>query len=125
MSDLEAIKARSEAASPGPWEGQAYRVYMGDRVMGDRIVAACWRPWGPVTGDASIEADVEFIAHARTDVPALVAEVERLRRGMALILEFCDPPDDENGYCGCQEIAEEALGNVHAGRWFGPENVER
>ena len=51
--------------------------------------------------------------------------VERLRRGMELILEFCDPPDDVNGYCGCQEIAEEALGNVTGGRWFGPEVVER
>lgn len=73
---MEAIKARRDAASPGPWEAKAYRVYVGGD---DSIIAACWRPWGPVTGDGSIEADVAFIAAARQDVPALVAEVERLR----------------------------------------------
>ena len=77
--DLEVIKALEAGASPGPWEAKAYRVYVGDRSMGDRIVAACWRPWGPVTGSGSIEADAEFIAHAREDVPALLEAVERLR----------------------------------------------
>lgn len=72
--ELDAIKARDAAASLGPWEAKAYRVCAG---LG--IIAACWRPWGPVTGAGSIEADAAFIAHARSDVPALVVEVERLR----------------------------------------------
>jgi hypothetical protein len=29
--------------------------------------------------------DAEFIAHAREDVPALIAEVERLRRALAIL----------------------------------------
>ena len=74
--DLDAIKDRAEAATLGRWEAKAARVYL---VGTNLIIAACWRPWGPVTGAGSIEADAAFIAHARSDVPALVVEVERLR----------------------------------------------
>ena len=66
--DLDAIEARAHAATPGPW-----------------------RPAGP-DGDAvaqmgsarrirSLE-DAAFIAAARTDVPALLAEVRRLRASL-------------------------------------------
>lgn len=51
--DLDAIEARVAAASPGPW------VITGDN--------PCSNGDGP------------FIAHAREDVPALLAEVRRLR----------------------------------------------
>lgn len=65
--DLEAIKSRIEKASAGPWTAAV-----------DGLV------WAPRLGDpvsASTEpADAEFIAAARTDVPLLVAEVERLQR---------------------------------------------
>ncbi len=71
--DLEAIRARAAAATPGPWDAKAYRVHVPGP---DRILAACWRPWGDV---ADITADVEFIAAARTDVPALLEAVDRLR----------------------------------------------
>lgn len=73
-------------------------------------------------------------AHAEDDdaVPRLAAalrasraEVERLRRGLTLIEEYGDPHDDDGGHCGCVDIAEEALGNVEDGQWFGQENVER
>lgn len=67
--DREAIRARCEAASPGQWEAREYRVHA---FGSERIIAACWRPWGPVTGSGSIKADAVFIAHARTDVPALL-----------------------------------------------------
>ncbi len=64
--NLDKIRARIDAASKGPWQGGE-----------DGLV------WAPRLGDpvsASTEqADAEFIAHARTDIPALLAEVERLR----------------------------------------------
>lgn len=63
--DLEAIKARAEAATPGPWEC----VGMGDVVTPTFVIQ---------TTDRN-PADGRFIANARTDVPALVAEVERLQ----------------------------------------------
>jgi hypothetical protein len=68
--DVAAIRARAEAATEGPW-----------RVVG-RYVALIG-PVGVAQGqpaiDALTETDAEFIAAARTDVPALCDEVERLR----------------------------------------------
>jgi hypothetical protein len=109
--DLEAIKAREADASAGPWEAKAYRVYSGDRSMGERIIAALWRPWGPVTGEGSIEADAAFVAAARSDVPALAAEVERLRAENATLrdLTFTDPCQR----CGEGQVDHRALQLVH------------
>ena len=77
--DLEDIKARCEAAEPGPWvmrhEGKGnvpeYR--------------PAWKA-GAFSDDgdtAQAIANEGFIAHAREDVPALVAEVERLQKQLA------------------------------------------
>lgn len=65
--DLAAIKKRIEAASAGPWEAADDGLVWAPR-LGD-----------PVSGSTDQE-DAEFIAAARTDIPALVAEVERYRR---------------------------------------------
>lgn len=78
--ELQAIKARAEAATPGPWS----KAWMWDyRVTGDGVFAL---GEGPTTYGATLahaapqaERDAAFIAAARADVPALVAEVERLR----------------------------------------------
>lgn len=64
--DLRTIEARANAATPGPWFGQSTGVY-GD---GFHLVGRA-----PDTA----ATDLEFIAAARADVPALVAEVRRLR----------------------------------------------
>jgi hypothetical protein len=74
---LAGIEARLAAAHPAPW-----------RVVG----ADNWRLEGfpqvemntpgqhyfPVTDDAT----AQFVAHARTDIPALLAEVTRLRAAL-------------------------------------------
>lgn len=79
MIDLEAIKARCEAATPGPWLENVSIVHVDapdETPSRDAIVADThWdgKAFERVRGDA------EFIAHARQDVPALVAEVERMR----------------------------------------------
>ncbi len=99
--DLEAIKARAEAATPGPWEAD-----------GEPFLPQNWRPklsvWANVGDEFShlVAAvatpdkylgltDADFIAHARTDVPALVAaleerdaEVERLREENERLKKF-------------------------------------
>lgn len=49
-ADLAAIRARLEAATPGPWTAKSF------------------------------DPDDQFIAHAPSDIAALLAEVERLRR---------------------------------------------
>lgn len=84
--DLAAIRARADAATRGPWY-----TGIGDRHWSDGV------EYVPVAVDDAREVDValirvcddgsyspavetaEFIAHARTDVPALCDEVDRLR----------------------------------------------
>lgn len=92
---LEEIRKRAEAATPGPWEASfptgadcqwidvttAYGAE--DELIGTVL------PREHMCNPEGVEAlqkltrqrmdDVEFIAHARTDVPALLAEIERLR----------------------------------------------
>lgn len=69
---LDEIKARAEAATEGPWtgnNGDGYGAYCVDNPTG-RTVARC--EYGPYEGSR----DATFIAHARTDVPALVVAIE-------------------------------------------------
>ena len=75
LSNLEiaAIKERFEQASPGPWkafiEGRDH--FGGSSFVGtgnhDIYLAGA-------TGE-----DYDFIAHARQDIPRLIAEIERLK----------------------------------------------
>lgn len=90
--DLDAIKARAAKATPGPWQQEAWRVsghVPGCRPNGE-ILAECYIRAGAHTGHQLDIANAEFIAHARTDVPALVAEVDRLN---ALVLANDPDPD--------------------------------
>ena len=73
---LAEIKARVEAATPGPWRSE-YSGATGPVVMDDEArtaldhIARC--------PHFRSHSDAEFIAHARTDIPDLLAEVKRLR----------------------------------------------
>jgi hypothetical protein len=80
LLNLNAIEARTNAATGGPWEASTrdlthpqaggVNVYAGDAGSvasdGEGYQGACSGP------------DGEFIAHARTDLPALVARVREL-----------------------------------------------
>lgn len=66
VEKLNEIKERTEKATSGPWEADLSRVYYGEE--NDELVCEIWKSFD----------DATFIAHAREDVPALVAEVERL-----------------------------------------------
>lgn len=83
--DLDAIKARVEAATPGPWKADGGEVSQHwsrpepwQEVVSTEVSCMSYCYGGTARG-VERDADAEFIAHARTDVPALVAEVERLR----------------------------------------------
>lgn len=74
--DVEHTKALEAAATPGPWdvlrdgpsiEDSAVDYSIWCEAIGDRLTSEVG------------EADAEFIAHARTAVPALVAAVERVQ----------------------------------------------
>lgn len=88
MIDLEAIKARTDAASAGPWRaggGQsdnAYPVRARPSPAFGSYLEPVFHPGVEGDGGGS-RADAEFCAHARTDIPALVAEIERLRASLS------------------------------------------
>lgn len=77
MLDLDAIEARAAAATPGPWwveRPEGHDAYIAYGTRGD----------GADTFDLydlyNVDTDYAFMAHARTDVPALIAEVRALRK---------------------------------------------
>jgi hypothetical protein len=94
--DTTAIRARAEAATEGPWEQRQNAPTMSGAVWhlrraGQPGVRAM------VTEYQHGSANAEFIAHARTDVPALCdaldearQEIERLRARWAVAWEYSD-----------------------------------
>jgi hypothetical protein len=76
---LGVIRQRADAASDGPWRLVDLRHQRGGRI---RIFPAAGLGYivaNVLTKGERPAADAEFIVHARTDVPSLLAEVERLR----------------------------------------------
>jgi hypothetical protein len=72
--ELDAIEARAKAATKGPWTSvDSCYLCGGVHVDGSEN--------NPVEhgGGYATKEDLSFIAHARSDVPALVAEVRRLQ----------------------------------------------
>jgi hypothetical protein len=82
--ELAAIDARANAATPGPWwpwvegrDGTSGDTFIGRGLDGSRHSDLYLTT---DQGDDLRPEDVDFIAHARQDIPRLVAEVRRLRR---------------------------------------------
>lgn len=98
MKRLDEIEARADAATEGPWDligGGEYVTPVGIMVAPDD---------GGVNG-----ADAEFIAHARTDVPALVAVARyALSQHTPDGHGNCGPCDDATGEDGwpCSTVRE-------------------
>jgi hypothetical protein len=69
---IEEIKARAAAATPGPWKSKIN----GNTVRSYGIISQTRKICSAIS---TLTADAEFIAHARTDIPDLIAEVERLQ----------------------------------------------
>lgn len=75
-AELAAMKARCEAAGAGPWTS---RVKGRDTDRGSYIET----PGEEIFLAGASDADQDFIAAARRDVPLLIAEIERLRSLLA------------------------------------------
>jgi len=103
---LAGIAKRIQAATPGPWmRWDAYHLTypMGER-RGQPSRDVAMARLGPAPTAANVglgitatvahadirmlEDDAEFIAYARADIPALLAEVERLRAREAALMEI-------------------------------------
>lgn len=106
-AELEAIKARCDAATAGPWEAYSASCCpdMGGVSSSEYVVHAA--QLGNV-GHPALLTDAEFIAHARQDVPALLAEVARLKavvdiqlRGRILDVARAEAAYDKGYKDGC------------------------
>lgn len=97
--NLDAIKARLAAASEGPWswgeDGLVWAPRLGD----------------PVSGSTEVE-DAAFIAHAREDIPALVAEVEKLREELRIFKPDASRQLSDAYARRIDELAAARLGHV-------------
>lgn len=130
-AEVEAIRTRCDAATEGPWRVRDRRGgYMPtvEDALGRELTQVEYD--GSYAGGAGAsfweEADVAFVAHARTDIPALLAlvdtqaqEIERLQDGLFEIAKqhttdelspemFIDA-DFEGAYDACVETARSIL----------------
>lgn len=86
--DLDTIEARANAATEGPWS--VYSTIQAESVVvgaSGRLTATIATP--SIAPDDYGFANAEFIAHARTDVPALVAEVRAERAKLEKVFQYC------------------------------------
>jgi hypothetical protein len=99
--DLDAIKARLEGVTDGPWAVDGIAIahllpphgYPVDVcIMGEPAQYAGYIP----VMMQDHEANARFIAAARSDIPALVAEVERLRAVFRVNLLRYGPPGTDH-----------------------------
>lgn len=124
-AEIDVIEARAAAATPGEWVSRDV-CDEGDSNCGDWIVElpvgrnSVTRLWfGDISENSGEDiANAEFIAASRTDIPALVAEVRRLRAERVvhshLIVQMWDYGHkvfaasgwDDEEYDGAEEIAE-------------------
>jgi hypothetical protein len=93
--ELNAIEARANAATPGPWELGEHEILAAHSAV---VVAGagCCDP-------VRLDADANFICQARTDAPALVAEVRRLR---AALIQAAVALDETCGWASHEPTAE-------------------
>ncbi|MGP1393961.1 MAG: hypothetical protein ACTS3R_00430 [Inquilinaceae bacterium] len=71
---LKAIRDRCEAATAGPWKSY---IEGRDHESGSSFIMTSAED---IELSGATDADQDFIAHARQDVPQLVDEVKRLRQ---------------------------------------------
>ncbi|MGY1579204.1 hypothetical protein [Streptomyces sp. MN13] len=79
---LAEITARVEAATPGPWRTDGWEIYQGGEGEAPDLMKWIGETCRVDDYDGS-RNDADFIAHAREDVPALLAEVQRLKAELA------------------------------------------
>lgn len=84
-SELAAIEARAKRATEGPWTIKSVwtdKHSGADEVSGANGQSVCLCDEHDGGYNPNTQRNVDFIAHARTDIPALIAEIRRLRADM-------------------------------------------
>ena len=84
-AELSEIESRANAATPGPWAKGCNR-YGEHSVYGPEHEDVTPAYTDHMHGESMMEEDATFIAHAREDVPKLIAEIRRLNDVLAVVL---------------------------------------
>ena len=105
--ELAEMRARAEAATPPPWK--AHCTGPEDRDWSVDRVAMMEQECGAIRN----ERDATFIAHAREDVPSLLAEIDRLHKLLQDTLPWIDVL--HNYYSTMEELP---------GYWVREENLD-
>lgn len=90
---LAEIEARAEAATAGCWLAIPDNTYVGVHVG---IQHESTGLISPIPRKDHAYADANFIAHARTDIPDLIAEVKRLKKIESLRFGLCEETGEDN-----------------------------
>ena len=121
---LARIRAQADAATEGPWTAE-YSGEQGNCVLPPEYQST--REAVAVTRLLSAQADAEFIAAARTTVPALLDALEKVLERHApmpiyVLAEDCEAPDDhqhgETPDGGDDLCWDEPTGEVHCRECF-------
>jgi len=101
--ELKAIEERCEKATEGPWDVEAVsnacRVTIG-KGSGKVILA---RACPPQLQEEETWSNVKFMAAARTDVPALIEEVKRLKAKVSALQEIIEKAQAIADRLGCSD----------------------
>lgn len=93
-AELREMRARCEAATPGPWK--MHHRFVSAKDTDDECAGLGWDfdpdcPTNPpepmLRGVFARAADAHFLMSARTDMPRLIDEVERLREQVRMLRE--------------------------------------
>lgn len=101
---LDEVEARANAATEGSW-ATTFGPHEPARVWGADSDAEPIAVLGGYVEDSDAKADAEFIAHARTDLPALVAALRAvLELADAADAAAADDPDQECGLVHTHQV---------------------
>jgi hypothetical protein len=103
--ELDEIRKRWQMASLGPWYADHdYREGGANQVLDHNGLTVCFMAHDS-SGEID-EFDTEFISHSVSDIPALLAEIERLRTALEL---YADPDNwDDWGDSGMHHSLKSA-----------------
>jgi hypothetical protein len=80
---LDEIRKRVEQATPGPWERSDFAHAVDDTFEVKSRGKLYQNGYPSLVASEADRRDANFIAHAREDIPWLIAEVERLQMELA------------------------------------------
>ena len=110
FAELQAIRARLEKASDGPWAVKRIPNSY-ESAAGDRFTHPCVRGFRAPRRLYNLaweqcEADAEFMATSRQDMPLLLAEVEHLRGTLQECLHAVEDLMQQKGPISADGMAE-------------------